>query len=118
MIRDVIEAHEYGIERIGPFLVTAMIANMAAGYVAINANARGPNYSTVSACASSNHAIGDALNIIRRGDADVMIAGGARGGDRRDPGRRLLGHARALDEVATTSRRRPRGRSTPSATAS
>jgi 3-oxoacyl-[acyl-carrier-protein] synthase II len=80
MIRDIIEANELGVERVGPFLVTAMIADMAPGYVAINANARGPNYSTVSACASSNHAIGDALNIIRRGDADVMIAGGAEAG--------------------------------------
>ena len=80
MIRDIIEAHDLGVERVGPFLVTAMIADMAPGYVAIYANARGPNYTTVSACASSNHAIGDALNIIRRGDADVMIAGGAEAG--------------------------------------
>jgi len=80
MIRDIIEANELGVERVGPFLVTAMIADMAPGYVAIYANARGPNYSTISACASSNHAIGDALNIIRRGDADVMIAGGAEAG--------------------------------------
>ena len=80
MIRDVTEAVEYGIERIGPFLVTALIPDMAAGYVAIYANARGPNYATVSACSSSNHAIGDSLNIIRRGDADVMIAGGAEAG--------------------------------------
>jgi beta-ketoacyl-acyl-carrier-protein synthase II len=80
MIRDVVEATEYGIERIGPFLVTAMIPDMAAGYLAIYANARGPNYATVSACSSSNHAIGDSLNIIRRGDADVMIAGGAEAG--------------------------------------
>ena len=80
MIRDIIEANELGVERVGPFLVTAMIADMAPGYVAIYANARGPNYTTVSACASSNHAIGDALNIIRRGDADVMIAGGAEAG--------------------------------------
>src|SRR5205823_6117520 len=80
MIRDIIEAHELGVERVGPFLVTAMIADMAPGYVAIYANARGPNYSTVSACASSNHASGDALNIIRRGDADVMIAEGAEAG--------------------------------------
>ena len=77
MIRDVAEAVEFGVERIGPFLVTAMIPDMAAGYVAIYANARGPNYATVSACSSSNHAIGDSLNIIRRGEADVMIAGGA-----------------------------------------
>jgi 3-oxoacyl-[acyl-carrier-protein] synthase II len=77
MIRDIIEAHDLGVERVGPFLVTAMIPDMAPGYVAIYANARGPNYSTISACASSNHAIGAALNAIRRGDADVMIAGGA-----------------------------------------
>ncbi|MDP9244584.1 MAG: beta-ketoacyl-ACP synthase II [Chloroflexota bacterium] len=80
MIRDIIEAHELGIDRIGPFLVTSMIPDMAAGFVAIYANARGPNYATVSACSSSNHSIGSALNIIRRGDADVMIAGGAEAG--------------------------------------
>jgi len=80
MIRDVVEATQFGVERIGPFLVTALIPDMAAGYVAIYANARGPNYATVSACSSANHAIGDSLNIIRRGDADVMIAGGAEAG--------------------------------------
>jgi 3-oxoacyl-[acyl-carrier-protein] synthase II len=80
MIRDIIEAHDEGVDRIGPFLVTALIPDMAAGYVAIYANARGPNYATVSACSSSNHAIGDALNLIRRCDADVMIAGGAEAG--------------------------------------
>jgi 3-oxoacyl-[acyl-carrier-protein] synthase II len=80
MIRDIIEAHDLGIDRIGPFLVTAMIPDMAAGYIAIYANARGPNYATVSACSSSNHAIGQSLNAIRRGEADVMIAGGAEAG--------------------------------------
>ena len=80
MIRDVVEATEYGVERIGPFLVTALIPDMAAGYVAIYANARGPNYAIVSACSSANHAIGDSLNIIRRGEADLMIAGGAEAG--------------------------------------
>jgi len=80
MIRDIIEAHELGVGRIGPFLVTALIPDMGAGYVAIYANARGPNYATVSACATGNHAIGSALNIIRRGDADVMVAGGAEAG--------------------------------------
>jgi 3-oxoacyl-[acyl-carrier-protein] synthase II len=80
MIRDVAEAVTEGVHKIGPFLVTAMIPDMAAGYVAIYANARGPNYATVSACSSSNHAIGDSLNIIRRGEADVMIAGGAEAG--------------------------------------
>ncbi|HEX2140851.1 MAG TPA: beta-ketoacyl-ACP synthase II [Candidatus Limnocylindria bacterium] len=80
MIRDIIEAHELGPDRVGPFLVTAMIPDMAAGFIAIYANARGPNYATVSACASSNHAIGSALSLIRRGDADVMLAGGAEAG--------------------------------------
>ncbi|MEO6578270.1 MAG: beta-ketoacyl synthase N-terminal-like domain-containing protein, partial [Candidatus Limnocylindria bacterium] len=80
MIRDVTEAALHGVERIGPFLVTALIPDMAAGYVAIYANARGPNYATVSACSSANHAIGDSMNIIRRGDADIMIAGGAEAG--------------------------------------
>ena len=80
MIRDVTEAVIEGIDKVGPFLVTAMIPDMAAGYVAIYANARGPNYATVSACSTANHAIGDSLNIIRRGDADVMIAGGAEAG--------------------------------------
>ena len=80
MIRDVTEAALHGVERIGPFLVTGLIPDMAAGYVAIYANARGPNYATVSACSSANHAIGDSMNIIRRGDADIMIAGGAEAG--------------------------------------
>jgi 3-oxoacyl-[acyl-carrier-protein] synthase II len=80
MIRDVTEAVIEGIDKVGPFLVTAMIPDMAAGYVAIYANARGPNYAIVSACSTANHAIGDSLNIIRRGDADVMIAGGAEAG--------------------------------------
>jgi 3-oxoacyl-[acyl-carrier-protein] synthase II len=57
-----------------------MIPDMAAGYVAIYANARGPNYATVSACSSSNHAIGEGLNIIRRCDAEIMIVGGAEAG--------------------------------------
>jgi 3-oxoacyl-[acyl-carrier-protein] synthase II len=80
MIRDIIESHVYGVGRIGPFLVTSMIADMAAGYVAIYGNLRGPNFAAVSACASSNHAIGSSLNAIRRGDADVMVAGGAEAG--------------------------------------
>ena len=80
MIRDVTEAVTEGLDKVGPFLVTAMIPDMAAGYVAIYANARGPNYAIVSACSTANHAIGDSLNIIRRGEADVMLAGGAEAG--------------------------------------
>ncbi|MFN2484835.1 MAG: beta-ketoacyl-ACP synthase II [Candidatus Limnocylindria bacterium] len=80
LVRDVTEAVERGPNAIGPFLVTMLIVDMAPGFVAIQTGARGPNYSTVSACSSSNHALGDALNTIRRGDADVMIAGGAEAG--------------------------------------
>ena len=53
-----------------------MIANMASGVISIHTGAKGPNSAAITACATGTHAIGDAANIIRRGDADVMIAGG------------------------------------------
>ncbi len=68
---------ERGIRRISPFTVPMMIADMAAGVVAMHLHAGGPNYSIVSACASSGHGLGEAAEIIRRGDATVMLAGGA-----------------------------------------
>lgn len=74
--RNVIEMHERGPSRISPFFIPSMIANMAAGYVSIYFNAKGPNVCTSTACAASAHAIGDAARIIQYGDADVMIAGG------------------------------------------
>jgi 3-oxoacyl-[acyl-carrier-protein] synthase II len=77
VIRDVIEVQELGVERVGPFVITAMIGNMGSGFAAISGNLRGPNFATTSACASANHAIGEALTFIRRGDADIMVAGGA-----------------------------------------
>lgn len=66
-----------GIRRISPFMAPMMIADMAAGVVAMHVGAGGPNFAIVSACASSAHAIGEAAQIIRRGDAVAMIAGGA-----------------------------------------
>ena len=66
-----------GTARVSPFFVPASIINLASGHIAMRIGARGPNYATVSACATSNHAIGDAYHIIRRGDATMMIAGGA-----------------------------------------
>src|SRR5438105_4994635 len=66
-----------GVKRISPFTVPMMIADMAAGIVAIHTKAGGPNYAIVSACASSGHAIGEAAEIIKRGDATAMLAGGA-----------------------------------------
>ena len=68
---------EKGPRRVSPFLVPALIANMASGYISILLGLRGPNSTVVTACASSTHAIGDAWHIIRRGDAEIMLAGGA-----------------------------------------
>ena len=66
-----------GIRRISPFTVPMMISDMGAGVVAIQCGAGGPNYAIVSACASSGHGIGEACEIIKRGDATAMLAGGA-----------------------------------------
>ncbi|MGH7457572.1 MAG: beta-ketoacyl-ACP synthase II [Longimicrobiaceae bacterium] len=68
---------ERGPGRISPFFVPMFISDIAAGLVSIRYGAKGPNYATVSACASSAHAVGNAALLIRSGDADVMIAGGA-----------------------------------------
>jgi 3-oxoacyl-[acyl-carrier-protein] synthase II len=68
---------ERGPHRISPFMVPMMIADMAAGLVAMQCKAGGPNYSIASACASSAHGLGEAAEIIKRGDAKVMLAGGA-----------------------------------------
>ncbi|NNM06796.1 MAG: beta-ketoacyl-ACP synthase II [Gemmatimonadetes bacterium] len=65
-----------GPKRVSPFFVPMFIPDMASGMVSIRFGAKGPNYATVSACASSGHALGDALRILQRGDADVMLAGG------------------------------------------
>jgi 3-oxoacyl-[acyl-carrier-protein] synthase II len=66
-----------GPARLSPFFMPMFLGNMASGTVAIATGARGPNFAPVSACASSAHAIGEAAAIIRRGEADVMIAGGS-----------------------------------------
>ena len=68
---------EKGPRRISPFFIPGLIVNMAAGLVSIQTGAKGPNSATATACATSAHAIGDAANAIRRGDADAMIAGGS-----------------------------------------
>lgn len=66
-----------GPDRVSPFFVPMMISNMAAGQIAMTFGFQGPNFTLVSACASSNHAIGDAFKIIQSGAADVVITGGA-----------------------------------------
>ena len=69
-----------GPDRISPFLIPMAIPNIGAGQIAIQFGMTGPNFTTVSACATGGHAVGEASEIIRRGDADVMIAGGAEAG--------------------------------------
>ena len=68
---------EKGVKRIGPFFIPALIVNLAPGQVSLKHGMKGPNYSPVSACATGNHSIGDAMLLIERGMADVMISGGA-----------------------------------------
>src|SRR5207244_4014671 len=66
--------------RVSPFMIPMMIMDMAAGEIAMKFGAKGPNLATVSACASSGHAVGAATDAIRRGQADVMLAGGSEAG--------------------------------------
>jgi 3-oxoacyl-[acyl-carrier-protein] synthase II len=68
---------EKGPSRISPFFIPATIINLASGYVSIRTGAKGPNSATATACTSSAHSIGDSFKIIQRGDADIMICGGA-----------------------------------------
>src|SRR2546428_12093655 len=68
---------ERGLDRLSPFPIPMMLCDTAAGLVAIETGALGPNYGLVSACASSGHGIGEAAAVIARGDATVMLAGGA-----------------------------------------
>lgn len=70
-------AAERGSARVSPFFIPSVITNLAAGQIAMRTGARGPNYATVSACATSNHALGEAFHTIQRGDARMMLSGGA-----------------------------------------
>lgn len=67
---------EGGYKKISPFFIPMLIINLAPGHISIKYGAKGPNLSSVSACATGTHSIGDAYHIIARGDADAMIAGG------------------------------------------
>ncbi|HUZ78216.1 MAG TPA: beta-ketoacyl-ACP synthase II [Chloroflexota bacterium] len=68
---------ERGPSRVSPFLIPMFISNMTSGHVSMVLGARGPNFTVVSACSTSAHAVGEAAEIIKRGDAAVMFAGGA-----------------------------------------
>ncbi len=77
---DNVIAHDKDPRKVSPFMIPMMIMDMASGEVAMKFGAKGPNLATVSACASSAHAIGMGLDAIRRGQADVMLAGGSEAG--------------------------------------
>jgi 3-oxoacyl-[acyl-carrier-protein] synthase II len=67
---------EGGYKKISPFFIPMLIINLAPGHISIKYGAKGPNVSSVTACATGTHSIGDAYHMIKRGDADAMIAGG------------------------------------------
>jgi 3-oxoacyl-[acyl-carrier-protein] synthase II len=80
-ITTLLDTHEVllnkGPDRVSPFFIPMLIINMASGLVSMRFGAKGPNSAVVTACATGNHAIGDAFKLIQREEADVMIAGGA-----------------------------------------
>ncbi|NPA52873.1 MAG: beta-ketoacyl-ACP synthase II [Aquificae bacterium] len=80
-LRDIEAQHsvilEKGARRVSPFFIPSGISNIASGYISIEYGFKGPNTCVVTACATGTHAVGDALKIIQRGDADIMIAGGS-----------------------------------------
>jgi len=74
---EVLKMKERGPTRVSPFCIPQIIVNIASGLVAIEHNLKGPNFCVVSACASGLHSIGEAMRLIQRGDANIMLAGGA-----------------------------------------
>ena len=72
-----ISFHENGMKRISPFFIPSCLINLVSGNLSIKFGLKGPNHACVTACSTGTHAIGDAASIIARGDADMMLAGGA-----------------------------------------
>ena len=113
----VLQIERRGPERVSPFSIVQTLPNLAAGWVSIELGTRGPLVSECTACAASNMALGDGLDAIRLGRADVMFCGGTEA-PITPVGLAGFGAMRALCRSETTIRRRPPARSTRAVTGS